>query len=253
MDRLLFEAQLREQERSLDQRVTPGVWIIARLDGRGFTEQLHKKLNFNAPHDPRFRDLMLATTHHLMGQCGFRVLFGHSQSDEISLLFHRNEDAFARRTSKFNSLLAAEASVFLSRQLDHSLVFDCKTIPMPDPQSIVDYFRWRSEEAFRNALNAHCYWELRRQNFSPRQSDEKLRGQSHKQKIDLLNSFGIDFVALPQWQKRGCGLRWRSQTHQGWNPKTQKIEYGKRRQLEKVLILPEGEEYQDWLFSLLQK
>jgi len=36
---------------------------------------------------------MVTTVEHLM-QCGFRVIYGYTQSDEISLLFHRDETAF---------------------------------------------------------------------------------------------------------------------------------------------------------------
>ena len=35
--------------------------------------------------------------------------------------------------------------------------------PVPDVDTVVEYFRWRHEDAHRNALNGHSYWLLRRQ------------------------------------------------------------------------------------------
>jgi tRNA(His) guanylyltransferase len=33
---------------------------------------------------------------------------------------------------------------------------------LPNTELAVDYFRWRNEDAHRNALNSHCYWLLRK-------------------------------------------------------------------------------------------
>ena len=42
---------------------------------------------------------MVATVQHLMG-CGFAVLYGYTQSDEISLLLRRDESLFGRKLRK---------------------------------------------------------------------------------------------------------------------------------------------------------
>ena len=34
--------------------------------------------------------------------------------------------------------------------------FDCRISQLPSLDLVVDYFRWRGEDARRNALNAHC-------------------------------------------------------------------------------------------------
>ena len=104
-----LDAKMRIFETARDYRVLPGVYIVARIDGRGFTRLTKHVHRFAAPFDERFRDYMVATTEHLMG-CGFNVVFGYTQSDEISLLFQRDETAFGRKTRKFNSILAGEAS-----------------------------------------------------------------------------------------------------------------------------------------------
>ena len=60
--------------------------------------------------DERFRDLMISTTKHLMEHSGFDVIYGYTESDEISLLFSLNVETFGRKIRKYNSVLAGIAS-----------------------------------------------------------------------------------------------------------------------------------------------
>lgn len=62
--------------------------------------------DFERPFDARFRDMMLETTKHLM-TFGFGVIYGYTQSDEISLLMPANEPAFGRRVRKIISVARA--------------------------------------------------------------------------------------------------------------------------------------------------
>ena len=107
-----FDRSMRIYEQSLDQIILPGIWIAARLDGRSFTRLTKEICQFEAPFDLRFRDLMVNTVKALM-QCGFRILYGYTQSDEISLLFHMQDNTFGRKVRKINTTLAGEASVVL--------------------------------------------------------------------------------------------------------------------------------------------
>ena len=118
-----LESKLRRFETSHDHCVLPGLYMVARIDGRGFTRLTKEIHKFEAPYDERFRDHMLAAVQHLMN-CGFRVLYGYTQSDEISLLFHRNETLFDRKLRKYNSVLAAEASAAFSLKLGAIGTFD---------------------------------------------------------------------------------------------------------------------------------
>ena len=93
-----FDEKMRVYEQSLDQSILPGMYMVARLDGRGFTKYTNNA-GFEKPFDMRFRDLMVDTTKHLM-DVGFHVVYGYAESDEISLLFHPDEDAFGRKIRK---------------------------------------------------------------------------------------------------------------------------------------------------------
>src|SRR6476659_7662308 len=99
-----LDERMRVFETAHDVCVLPGIRIVARLDGRNFTRLTKETLQLERPFDVRFRDYMIATVEHLM-ECGFRILYGYTQSDEISLLFHPEEVGFGRKERKLNSVL----------------------------------------------------------------------------------------------------------------------------------------------------
>ncbi|MCR6638561.1 MAG: tRNA(His) guanylyltransferase Thg1 family protein [Sporocytophaga sp.] len=159
-----LDSKMRVYETAHDVCVLPGIYMVARIDGRGFTKLTKEVHPFEAPFDVRFRDYMIETVKHLMN-CGFKVIYGYTESDEISLLFDLNESLFSRKHRKYNSVLAGEASAKFSLLLGGLAAFDCRICELPNKHLVVDYFRWRNEDAYRNSLNAHCYWALRKDNF----------------------------------------------------------------------------------------
>lgn len=58
--------------------------------------------------------------------CGFRITYGYTESDEISLLLDVNEATFSRKVRKLNSVLAGEASARFSLILGDVGCFDCR-------------------------------------------------------------------------------------------------------------------------------
>lgn len=104
-----LDDRMRIYETAHDLCVLPELYMVARLDGRSFTRLTKEVHQFEAPFDVRFRDLMLETVEHLMN-CGFKMLYGYTESDEISLLFAHDERGFNRKLRKLTSILAGEAS-----------------------------------------------------------------------------------------------------------------------------------------------
>jgi tRNA(His) guanylyltransferase len=237
-----LDAAMRVFETAHDYCVLPGLYIVARLDGRNFTRLTREVHSFERPYDARFRDYMMATTEHAM-TCGFKVIYGYTQSDEISLLFHPREDSFGRKVRKLDSVLAGEASARFSLLLGDIACFDCRISQLPNAELVADYFRWRSEDAHRNALNGHCYWKLREDGKSSRGATAILAGMSVAQKNELLFRHGVNFNDLPNWQKRGVGLVWETYEKIGTNPKTGEQVIAERRRIRRVLDLPMKDEY----------
>lgn len=247
-----LDKKMRVYERSIDQIITPDIYLVARLDGRNFTRLTKEVCQFEAPFDVRFRDMMVNTVEHLM-DCGFRVIYGFTESDEISLLFHKDEETFGRKVRKYNSVLSGEASAVLSLQMGLPAVLDCRLIPLPNPQRVQDYFLWRQEDACRNALNAHCYWALRKEGADVQAATAQVAGKSISDKNELLFSRGINFDKLPNWQKRGVGVHWRNVAKTGVNPITNEEVTTYRKGLQVEYDLPRGQEYAQFIAALLEE
>jgi tRNA(His) guanylyltransferase len=245
-----LDHQMRVFETAHDHCVLPGMYMAARLDGRNFTRLTKEVHQFEAPYDVRFRDHMLHTVEHLMN-CGFRVIYGYTQSDEISLLFHPDENTFGRKVRKFNSVLAGEASARFSLLLGDMACFDCRVSQLPNANLVSDYFRWRQEDAHRNALNAHCYWLLRNEGQTELEATNYLSGMSVSDKNELLFSRGTNFNDLPNWQKRGVGLYWETYDKPAQNPITGKEVVARRRRIKVDLDLPMKDEYDQLLRRLI--
>ena len=246
-----LDAQMRQYEQSLDQVILPEIFLVARLDGNRFTRLTKEICQFEAPFDIRFRDMMLETVKALMNY-GFRVVYGYTESDEISLLFHPEETAFGRKVRKYNSLLAGVASASFSARLGRQAIFDCRMVPLPTVERVQDYFLWRQEDAHRNSLNSHCYWLLRKKGASVKEATEALEGKSIAYKNELLFQNGINFDTLPSWQKRGMGVYWETVEKQGFNPVTGKPETALRRALKTDLELPLRTEYAAFVTQFLE-
>lgn len=215
--------ELDQESASLRPHTTGGVVLpVLPSGGRNIqtapctrlTKEVHK---FEAPFDERMprSDGQHSQTPDVLPQCGFRVVYGFTQSDEISLLFHPDEDSFERKLRKYDSILAAEASACFSLQLGAHGVLRLAHFTASRLEQVVDYFLWRSEDAHRNALNSHCYWLLRKQGQGVNQATSALEGLSVAAKNELLFQHGINFNDLPRWQK-----------HQGWASSGKNIRRG---------------------------
>lgn len=246
-----LDRRLRVFETAHDHCALPGLYLVARLDGRSFTHLTRERQPFATPFDERFRDMITATVRHLM-DCGFRVVYGYTQSDEISLLFHPDEDAFGRKLRKWLSILAGEASACFALQLRGVACFDCRVSQLPTLENVVDYFRWRGEDAHRNALNTHCYWMLRRTGQDAQSATQTLLRQSVADKNELLFQHGINFNDLPAWQKRGIGVYWETYAKPGCDPRSGETTTTTRRRLTVDLELPRGEAYDALIQRLLR-
>lgn len=245
-----LDLKMRRFETSIDQIVLPELYLAVRIDGRNFTKLTKETCKFEAPFDIRFRDAMVNTVKHLM-ECGFRIAYGYTQSDEISLLFHPKDNTFGRKTRKINSILAGEASGFLSLELGVLACFDCRVVPLPSLECVKDYFSWRQEDAHRNSLNAHCYWLLRKEGFTAQEATREIEGKSIAYKNELLFSKNMNFNDLPNWQKRGVGLFYSTYEKIGHNPILNEKAISVRNRIETNLNLEIGEKYVEWVIRQL--
>ena len=65
-----LDEKMRVFETTHDLCVLPGIYMVARLDGRNFTKLTKKVHPFEVPFDTQFHEMMLTTTEYLMTGCG---------------------------------------------------------------------------------------------------------------------------------------------------------------------------------------
>ncbi|HCN30891.1 MAG TPA: hypothetical protein DIT64_19655 [Verrucomicrobiales bacterium] len=246
-----LDREMRRFETERDWQVPEGVFIIARMDGRGFTRLTKEVMRFEAPYDERFRDAIAATARHLMN-CGFRALHAFCQSDEISLLLHPRDGTFQRKERKLLSVLAGEASAAITHALGRPACMDSRLCLLPDSARVADYFRWRMEDARRNCLNSHACWLLRRLGRDATAAHNEIEGLGVEEKTTLLAGHGIVFNELPAWQRRGFAVEWREEEKAGMDPRTGTATVTTRRRLQTILDLPDGAEYGQLILTLLR-
>lgn len=120
-----------------------------------------------------------------------------------------HENGFGRKLRILNSVLAGDASAKFSILLGGVGACDSRISELPTLDLVVQYFRWRNEDANRNALNAHCYRALRKSGDSVKESNDKLMRLSVAEKNKLLFQIGgVNFNRIPLWHKRGVGVYW---------------------------------------------
>ena len=231
--------------------LSPGCYVVARLDGRGFTKLLHETFGFACAFEPAFHVRMVHTAGHLMKWCGFSPLYGYTQSDEISLLFRPDDNTFGRKGTKWLSVLAGEASGRLSVYLGGAVAFDCRLTELASDVDVVTYFRWRQADAERNALNSLCYWGLVGEGKSRQEAHRLLKGLNADAKRSLKESRGFAVAGPADAFEGGVGLYFREYEKKYVDRLSGDDGVALRRELVSDHHLPRGSEYGRYIQNLL--
>lgn len=239
---------MRELEYFHALRCIPGAWVVLRLDGRGFTKFTERN-GFEKPFDLRFRDLMRQTAKTLLEE--LHGIYAYTESDEISILFRQDWDLFDREVEKLVSISASIASSTFTLACQRIAHFDSRIWLGVDQSQVVDYFRWRQEDAARCALNGWCYWTLRKEGKSPAEAMSMLNAKSLAYKNELLFQRGINFNELPLWQRRVVGMHWETYEKPGYDPirDAQVVAVRRRVKIDEELPMKNG--YETFICSIL--
>jgi tRNA(His) guanylyltransferase len=248
MDSDQFEERMREFEYFHSLRLLPSTWSIVRVDGRSFSRFTESR--FEKPIDSRFRDIMVRTAQSLLKE--MHAIYAYTESDEISLLLSPDWDLFDRELEKTVSISAGIASAAFTHACGEPAHFDSRVWLGTDKGLVIDYFQWRQSDAARCALNGWCYWTLRNSGQTIKEATEALVGKSVSYKNELLFQHGVNFNALPVWQRRGIGLYWEEYEKEGFNPVTRSKVLAVRRRVRTDLELPMKDDYSRFLRQLMK-
>ncbi len=247
-----MERSMWAYEASCDRGAEPGMYIVTRLSGRDFTSLANETCSVAAPFDITMRDLMIDTVRHLM-DCGASVIYGYTERDEISLLHSLHETSFSSDDRTFNAILAEEASAIFTQLLGKPAAFDCRVYALPNKSLVIDYFRWRMEDAYRNAINSLCSWKLRAEGKDQQEASPLLSGMDTSQKKKLLSEHGIDFNDLPMWQLLGMGVYFANTGETGIEQGDASAVSAGKRELIVDMELPVNYAYATFLNEMMHK
>jgi tRNA(His) 5'-end guanylyltransferase len=242
-----FERKMRLGERFHHLRVEEDCFLVLRVDGRSFSRFTERKVE--KPFDARFHDWMRATTEALF--VGFDGIYAFTESDEISVLLPQQTQLFDREVEKLVSLSASKAAATFSLACGEAVDFDARIWVGESVDNVLDYFRWRQDDATRCALNGWSYWTLRKQGATVAAATARLEGLTRAEKEALLAAYGISFAETPLWQQTGSGLYWNSYVKEGFDPVKQVATSALRRRLAWEEALPSGDAYRDFLRAFL--
>lgn len=213
---------MKECEIFSSLKVPCGSHIIIRIDGRKFSK-LSNDLIFEKPYDEQFKDLMISTSTDFFKE--FSPSFIYTFSDEINILL--SEVPFAGRIEKLDSVFASFiAGSFSKNILDFNMSitkpisFDSRIIPLSE-EKVLDYFKERQDEAWRNCINGYAYWTLRKE-YTKKEAMKILKNKKSSALHDTLFERGINLAELPSWQRRGVGIYKKEIKVEGYNPIEQK-------------------------------
>lgn len=244
----VLDAKMRAGEAYHALRVSPGLWPIVRVDGRGFTRLCRE--NYAAPFDAVFHDCMKTTALFLMDELG--GLFTSVHSDEISVLLPPSWSMFDREVEKTVSVAAGLSSASFTVESGLVGTFDGRLWVGDRAGDVLDYYSWRQADSERGCLNATAYWMLRREGLNERQASRALNGLHNGQRLAMLTERKIVYEALPSWQRLGTILFRETYDHRGYNPKTHEDVIVQRRRINQGIEPPQGEEYRALIAGIIQ-
>lgn len=241
---------MRRYEEVSDTKVLPSIYMVARLDGKGFSK-FTKNKGLLKPFDDRMNIAMKSVVEYLMTESGFSFIYGYTQSDEISLLFTLEENTFNRKLRKLNSVLSGLASAKFTNYFGSIASFDCRISQLPTQELVKDYFSWRQADAVRNSLNAYVFWNLVSKGYSNTKATSFMYNLSNIKKKEYLLSQGINFNDIITWHKTGVGFYFEVYTKEGFNPKLNETTIVFKKRLVEDSKLNQGIKYRDFIQQLL--
>lgn len=210
---------MKEYEVYSSLKVPKNSKIIVRLDGRSF-HQLARDLNLTKPYDDNFYNVFSNVCEDLFKE--FSASFVYAFSDEISILL--DKVPFNGRLEKIDSVIASfAASSFVmhyNTQFRKPPAFDARVIPISD-DDILEYFKWRQDESWRNCVNSHGIFYLKSK-YPNNIANDKINGKNLSDVHELLFENGINLNDVDTYKKRGLAVYRKNKKVVGFNKKENK-------------------------------
>lgn len=226
----LFDS-MKECEIFSSFKIPCGSNIVVRIDGRKFS-RLSRDFKFDKPFDKRFSEFMVRSCSDFFKE--FNPSFVYTFSDEINILL--SDIPFGGRIEKLNSVFASFMAGSFTKnaleegnQIERPVSFDSRIIPLSNPL-VVEYFKERQDEAWRNCINGYAYWTLRK-DYGKKETMDMLKNKKSSSLHEILFERGINLADLPAWQRRGTGIYKKEVIVEGYNPIEEKKVQSERKKI----------------------
>ncbi len=194
----LLPEQIAPYEVFADCPLISGTPLVAHLLGRRFEQRLNERSS--EPFDSDFQKALLKTLSHLCAALG--CTFGYADRTDL-LLYAVSNGSDARRLL---TRLASEGSAKLSLLMGDVYTFDVRLFECPSPDIARDYFTWKRERAGTAALERYVTHKLVSSGSDPKDVPAVIEGLDADQRVALLRRHGLDYPALPSWQRNGSAV-----------------------------------------------
>jgi len=197
--------RIKSYEKSVESKVTSDHYFCIRLDGHKFSNFTR---SFTKPFDTEFSKAMVQTAYDAL--CEFNARSAYTQSDEITLIFDKTDPEknqthiYDGRYSKLLSLSASYVSTRFNSYLDKKqslATFDARLLVFSEDtkHDLLNHLIWRSDyDCYRNAVSMYANSLFSHKFLDKKNTDEK---------IQMLQSKGIDWNTIPYWQKYGVIIK----------------------------------------------
>jgi tRNA(His) guanylyltransferase len=200
--------RMKSYEKAPQQLLISRMPVLIRLDGKAF-HTYTKVIGSARPLDDRLHRVRTATLKYLCENIQ-GVLFGYSQSDEISLVL-KDWDTFQTQAwfgNKIQKMLSVSASMCTmiwnmemgkenpsyNDQVKTLAVFDSRVWNIPR-EEVINYLLWRQQDWERNSVQLNAQYHY---------SHKSLQNKSCKELIaQMEKDLGFVWGNEVSWKKRG--------------------------------------------------
>ncbi len=235
-----IESRMKRLEPFMGNRVLEGVPFVVLLDGRNFTKIASKGAQ---PFDQTLANQFTEATKKIMAD--FSLPFAHTISDEVSFLFPASYKVYDRQVEKIISAVVSEFSAEMSLTAGKRMTFMGKVIALPSQELIREYFYWRYDLGYRNALlqTALHTPKVGRKDYHANYINSKI----FQELIIDLSTQKVNFFELSNEFRRGSVFFWEHYKKDAFDPNKQENITVDRRRVVSVTDLPQHDRYDNFL------
>lgn len=188
-----------------DRILMPGLPIMVRLDGKGFSKFTR---GMSRPFHAPMTRAMIETARYLVEQT--HADFAYTQSDEITLGFlppaDPKDSLYRSRVQKLTSIFASmatakfnfEVATHMPEYFKRHPAFDARVFNMPTLADMADCVLFRALDCAKNSITMAA---------SAFYTHKELLGQSSAEKHEMLYAKGVFWADYPDSFKNGTYLR----------------------------------------------